>query len=256
MARGEKVLLEPFSGPLGPMPRLYRLAVLQRLLGVAPSRERAGIRDTIKNVFEFADFAVRQSLTADQTRAADERLYQRAPIQHGLFNMLELAAYFTGVDYHPLEGLGGPFGGITTEADDWKLVGPDPTIALVHMPRSLALAELDARGETNPRSILFRLDRRAAQWKTAPARSWEPFGIPQARLLAHLLERSEPWTKTELRRKIAGGEEENLRQIATRFRKAFRKLTRCTDIDPLPQGRGTGSYCIAEGLTFFGAVAR
>ncbi len=73
--------------------------------------------------------------------------------------MLELAAYILGEEYEALEGQGGPYSDLTLgpDADAWMLVGPEPKIANVRMPRELAFAELEDRGRLQPGSVLFRL---------------------------------------------------------------------------------------------------
>jgi hypothetical protein len=215
--------------PLGPMPRLYRLAVLHRL---SRSDETSGplvTSERLESAFAKARDAVNSWLRTHETKPESEGdQHLRAPIQEGLFNMLELAAYFLGAKYESLEGLGGPYTDLKLGPDTWMLVGPDQRLSTVRLPRELALAELEDRGRLQSGSVLFRLDRDRAEWKRAEQQDWKVPNFEQIHLLAFLLEQSQEWTTEKLRRRVTRDDGEDpearFRKVKQRLNEDFRKL--------------------------------
>jgi len=161
---------------LGPLPALYRLAVLHRL-----KKMKAGVTGTkIEAAFAKAEEAIHE---------AD--VDNKAQIQDHLFNMLEMAAYFTAVDYSEVDGMG-EYHGPEKHPHSWILVGPDPQMAEVKYSEAFALEELDALTKSHPKAVFFILRNLTspktgkgppAQWKTGQ-KEWQKASYPGLRLLA------------------------------------------------------------------------
>ena len=233
--------------PLGPMPRLYRLAVLHRLScqGVSVNPE------TPKTVLQRAREAVnRWPSSRDESSEHESKPHRQSPIQDGLINMLELAFYFLGEKYEPLEGLSGPYSDLMLGPDAWMLVGPDPIISRIKMPKELAFAELEDRGRALPDSVLFRLlSREHAEWRLASKPPWEPANADEILLLTLLLKKQSLRTE-ELRLRVAGadgkGSKDRFRQIKRRLKMKLGTLTgQKIDVVPPP---------VAAGPMIYGAV--
>ena len=97
---------------LGPVPQIYYLAALQRIKIASDNQEECRkIDGQIQEVFQKAYRGVRQ-LLANQRRDEEgtEEPPERSLLQEGRLNLLELATYFLGLTYEPLEGVGGPYG--------------------------------------------------------------------------------------------------------------------------------------------------
>lgn len=248
---------------LGPMPRLYRLAVLHRLTLDCPEDERERYRRRLGEAFELASKSVDswfkkpegdQPKGEGDRRAADSK---QGPLQDGLFNMLELAAYFLGFPYKSLEGKGGPFRDLMLGPDSWEVVGTALDAQGVKMPRQLACAELEEWGRIHPESVLFCLSRKEAKWRVATDGEWKNTNEDQLRLLANLLkERQIP--SEELRRRVVKWDSEdpvkNFRQVKRRLNTAIRTLTGAgLTLIPEPDRR-TQEQRLTPGLTIFGSV--
>lgn len=217
---------------LGPIPQIYYLAALQRIKNASDNQEECRkIDGQIQEVFQKAYREVRQLLAnqiSDKEDTAEPP--QRTPLQEGLVNMLELATYFLGRTYEPLEGVGGPYGDLLLgdqQDDGWFLAGPAPTIATVRYPRQLALMELEARGQASPDAILLRLPEHPerAAWKR-PGADWEETNKQHIRLLACLLVEGRSGSRLGLRDKVVGenGTDDNFRQVISRTRKGLENL--------------------------------
>jgi hypothetical protein len=172
--------------------------------------------------------------------------------------MLELATYFMGRSSRDLEGLGSDYDDLMLGPESWYVVGTDPGIALIRMPRTLAFAELDERGAAHPDAVLFRLDRGYAEWRLASEPGWKDMNADQARRLACPLTVGDGWSREELRRWVVGNDGEDpdarFRQAKTRLNAAFQELTGRPGVklfDPKSPGPVPR---IANGVILFGAV--
>ena len=259
-ARASGGAVSDAESPLGPMPRLYRLAILHRLsrpINAAGASVTAG---QLELVFNRARSDIERWLSTQVTEPeGDRRPHQKGPIQDGVFNMLELAAYFLGAKYELLEGLSGPYSDLMLGPNAWIVVGTGSTIAGLRMPRQLAFAELEDRGRlpSDGVRVLFRLFRDRAEWKLAEQTAWTPAIDEQIHLLAYLLYKRNSTTQ-ELRRRVTGGDgeapEARFRQVKRRLNLHFRKLTDVAfDLLPAPNPQSHVTR-IATGATIFGAV--
>ena len=104
-------------------------------------------------------------------------------LQHNLFNMAELAAYFTGFPYSGFEGRGlldlqmrmpgntenNIFSDLYCDLEQWQLAGTGEGFAQVAYPKAIAVSELESRmekGDFKPPCITFKfaLDRSCHHW--------------------------------------------------------------------------------------------
>ena len=230
---------------LGPLPQLYLLAVLHRLRrrGARGSDVRQLDQD-IAETFTEATQLTRETAFLDAS--ADSDPDARARLQDNAANLLELAAYFLGQDLRPLEGLRDPYSDLRA-GPAWCLVGRDPRLADVRYTRSLALAELQALGDSRPRSVLFRWPAPPGlpEWRLSTgADLWQGISHEQARLLTALLTRADGSRLVFVYAAVGEdpggdpGRDARYRKILERTRKALGILT----------GRSGASVIVAESI--------
>ena len=238
---------------LGPLPLIYRLAVLHRLANQTENKSNT-LRDQLGKVFHQAGEAIKKAgnrnwkdIGADPTRKT-----RGGPIQNSTFNMLELASYFLGNPYRALEGLGA----ITDPLDStyqprngqaWILVGPNPDISTVQMCKKVALEELEEFGRRNPDAVLFKLELQkplrgretdqSLSSRYAPDRHikkanppvWGKLNRDQRRMLAIIL-RTSDISHDDLRTALNTNRrealsDENFRQIRSRLNNYLKNMT-------------------------------
>lgn len=138
---------------LGPLPRLYLMAVLHRRRLSVKGSERATLDDRIDLVFQIA----REELAQRRGPGRDE-LDPR--LQDGVFNMLELAGLFLGRDLSDLEGRDGPFADLGLIASKAFRIydSADPSRPDLRYPYTLAVCEVEALAERDPGLLLVRDD--------------------------------------------------------------------------------------------------
>jgi hypothetical protein len=251
----------PPANLLGPLPRLYRLAVLHRIfLSETNDSARDRTRTMLRAVFDRARAEV---LTASAGSPRQPTVSVRGPrggtIQDTGFNLLELAAYFLGENYAPLEGLGLPDEELHRPSIAWCLVGPDPAIRRVSMLERLAVAELEARGRQHCDAILFKLPNYPGEpvWKRASDPDWRRVNDDHLRLLAMVL--SDPQiAPEELKRWVVPDESNDpdayYRQAVKRLRAGLRELTGLEIDRILPRDSATGRLVVSPEIRIYGAV--
>ncbi len=249
------------GNPLGPLPLLYRLAVLHRLASEAPRPESQRARAELPKALDQARDAVLRRLAVDESQSGRRSAgYQRPQVQHGLFNMLELSTYFMGSTTQNLEGIGSVYEDLMLDSEQWRMVGTVPGIADIRMPRQLALVELDERGSAHPDAVLFRLGLAGAQWRVASKSEWRVMNADHARLLGCLLGTSGEWSTERLRAQVVGTDGEDpdarFRQVMARLKSAFRELTGRPDVELFVREPGHRIPRVSANLTIFGAVDR
>jgi len=250
------------DGILGPMPHVYLLATLSRLRSELPGDARRVELDArFAAVFNKA-IELTKNLPYMRGRSSEES-YEDASIQHGILNLLELSAYYLKQPYVPLEGVGGAYRDLGL-GDDWFLVGPDPAIAAIRYPESLAVAELEARGEANPGAVLFRWPNCPEQptWK-APGDKWRKASDSQIRLVANIL-KPETRSRLSFRDRIVGEENDRddgvrkdarYRKIMSRTKEKLQELSRRPGADLIQPGVRDDIPLLAADLVVIGAVS-
>lgn len=153
------------SNSLGPLPRIYRLAAMFRC-----GREKEKMRPVFESLLGQIDSYTENIDPAD---SHDQQVIR----QNYLFNMVELAVYFTGYPYDELEGKGklnlrelgskygslrdsNPYSDLHSKMDNWGLVGSINGLASTPYPGEIALEELEDRmekGHIKPPCIAFRI---------------------------------------------------------------------------------------------------
>ncbi len=250
------------DGILGPMPHVYLLATLSRLRSEQPDdARRAELDARLAVVFKKA-IELTKNLPYIRSRSS-EGSYEDASIQHGIVNLLELSAYYLQQPYVPLEGVGGAYRDLGL-GEDWFLVGPDPAIAAIRYPESLAMAELEARGEANPGAVLFCWPMYPEQpmWK-APGDKWRKASEPHIRLVANIL-KPDTRSRLDFRDKIVGEEDDRddaarrdarYRQIVSRTEEKLQDLCGRPGADLIQPGVRNEVPVLAPDMVIFGAVS-
>jgi hypothetical protein len=158
---------------LGPLPGIYRLAVMHRLKASKKLIENV-IRDTTELLMSHSS-----------PYGKSEADFSGPGIQDAMFNMLELAVYFSGQDYRQLEGLGNYHGGLLQDMDPfsdlypyycpWVLQGNDRKISEIRYPKRLVLEELEERAGSETYNLLFCLNEAGniSQWRSANDKDWK-----------------------------------------------------------------------------------
>ena len=162
---------------LGPLPAVYHLPILHRISMlkpecVPPERMRAAFGRATKRVQEVSSSAPESVRNEDDLAERLERI--DAQKQHHLVNMLELSAFFMGLDYAPLEGMEGPFFDLfpgDRYKTGWVLLGQNPYIENIRVPKQLALAELETRRKEAPNALYFKLSQLEGtrEWGVGPS---------------------------------------------------------------------------------------
>jgi len=141
------------SDCLGPLPRIYRLAAMSR---------SGAKNEDMKVVF---DKLLDQINRFTENHDSSDRYDRMTALQNNYFNMLELAAYFTGYPYVGFEGKGriekgDPYSDLYSKMENWKLVGTIPGLASTAYPGEMAFEEIEDRmdrSEIKPPCVAFRI---------------------------------------------------------------------------------------------------
>lgn len=239
-------------GLLGPLPRIYQLAVLHRLRA---SRADAMLPAEIESAFRMAAQGVKERAGSPVPGRPSPRSALKGPIQDGALNLLELAAYFLGVPYEPLTGLG-PFDDLQLGPSAWVLVGPDPRTRRIRYPEMLVRAELEERAAADREGVSFEL-RRSGEgcWRMGTGTWSRPRQSNSIMLLCGLLLRCP--TLDALQRATVGGHDERgdtFRQYKSRLTRDLAELTGRPQKTLLEEDPASGVPRIAPGIQVFGAV--
>jgi hypothetical protein len=231
----------PAADVLGPMPRIYRLAVMHRLN--APEKQ-------IRALYGKARESIRRFQSGIDYQG------QRGSIQDCLFNMLELATYFLGIPYK-LEGEGSAFSGLELGKNDWYLVASGENLSGIRMPGPLARSELESRARRSPDALVFVLEENRPRWRIARQSGWADANADQLRLVACLLLGGGAWSTINLHEhvlKTMEFKESRFRKVKQRLNESFVELGH--DEKLVPDARGAGrQHQLLPGLPIIGAVS-
>ena len=242
-----------------PFPEIYRLSVLHRMR----SDSRKGHTDA--EILEAFDDAVASFRRWQASFSPEGNTWQRAQLQSGVFNMLELASYFLGMPYQ-LDGLGGDhidssLGSLfpADPALHWVLVGHEEELKTVRYSKSLALAELDAMGRRCPDAILFKLSSREENHVRLGADDdgWQRAGVNGLKLLAILLlkkARDRDDLHFMVMRIVRGGDTRPFRQMKHRLIESLAEMTKPHHETFLEEDLSTGIPRINGRIPVYGAI--
>jgi hypothetical protein len=161
---------------LGPLPFIYRIAVLFRL----KSFDDPFINQKLMEAYKKA--------MINLSNPAQSEINPK--MQTGFFNMLELSSYMAELPYKPLEGLGSePYKDIYLGSPTWFLVGRPSNISDVVYPKEFAFKELHEREKNSPNAVFFKLsaDSKTSEWRLGSFKGWEKTSEKHLYLLALLL---------------------------------------------------------------------
>ena len=211
------------SDRLGPIPLVYRLAVLHRLRQIL--KDRCEIDQTTAISDEVYERAVRlfQRMQFEIEVDRSERIER----QTALFNMLEFVTYLSGRPYQPIEGMSSLLPMDPFREGDWFVLGQD--IKRVRMTESMARWEFDCRAEECPETVLIELTgNSAARICLSKDRNWRVWSSEYAKLILLLLQNPEI-PRVELERRVVGTDggdpSSRFRQAKSRVKKELAKLT-------------------------------
>jgi len=199
------------SEKAGPIPLIYRLAVLHRL--VQSLIDKNDIAQAVAKSDEVHGKALGllRRMQYDSEVTNNDRIER----QSAAFNMLEFATYMSGRAYQPLEGSSflspmDPF-----REGKWFVVGRN--VDQINMTEAMARWEFDDRADKNPDLILIELTTaESARICLSRNREWSVWSNDYAKLV--LLPLRKPGiTKIDLERKVVGT---GGNDPAARFRKA------------------------------------
>lgn len=211
------------SEKVGPIPLIYRLAVLHRLVQSLTDKEkRKRAVDQSEKVYQKA-LSLFKHMRFDAERSATDRT-DRIERQSAAFNMLEFATYMSGRPYQPLEGVASISPNDPFRAGNWRVVGRG--VARINMTEEMARWEFEERAKQNPELFLIKLnERRKAEVCLAGKQNWAKLNNAGAKLLLLLIDNPEI-PKADLVRKV-GGTVEGEGEASVNFRQAKSRTTTC-----------------------------
>lgn len=201
---------------LGPMPSIYRMAVLLRMAHAAPSESLAsGCKALLSTIFK------RLSASFEDRRWEFNGTSRKSAIQGQLHNYLELVSYFTGEPYGKLQGMSSPFGDMMLP-DEWRIVSSGGTwmSRYARLSWQFARTELEARSSVDSPVLLFefgktRMGETASVWMP----DQEPARIPLRPMLLLLKYCTSPRAGSqELERSVIPAGQEGGSQLKTVLR--------------------------------------
>lgn len=256
----DRFFAEAASGNLlGPLPQIYRLPVLHRLRSEFEQdskgeRIREAFRDTLESLRNW-----------QASNGSGAEAWQRAQLQSGVFNMVELASYFLGMPYLPqLEGLGWnhPDSDNLTAffpsnpARHWCLVGHEKRLKAVRYSKELALEELDSISQRYPEAILFKLSSEEGCIRRG-AGEWMRESINGLKLLAVLL-LGEVADRDDLRKKVMsiprGGNTSPFRQMKRRLTVRLAELSGLPEQEIFLEDSAKGLPVVNREIPVYGAI--
>lgn len=235
---------------LGPLPSIYRLAVLQRLQATDKNDVST---TTINNAFKIAIDNFEKSFAVTSTSAQ---------LQNGWFNLLEIASYFLALPYSKLEGKGKLLKDKDLFKDkSWVIIGPDPESMGVRMHREIALSEIESRIKENPDSFFYILPHKDSKeeirkWRYGINDNWKKIeSYEPLRLLAILCAKKNNSIKDVKTAYRNANDDVAFRAAKTRLKKEFQKLTGLEE-NEIFAGLETpsGVPIVTDKIKIFGAV--
>jgi len=237
---------------LGPWPALFRLAALER--------RNSEQTESIKNAFIEAKDALIEYRRCIHSETSTPDLDPRPDFQ----KMLQVAGAFLGPD---LSSMPGKPMGYAQEPKGWVLVGYDPKLSALSLPRDFVLQEIEALSEKEKDAVFFKLSSKPLRADAAPLlRHWrmgrEAWQVvanyPALRLLAMILSKKRN-TMEGLVRKLCGGDSPTQRntfsQNKRRLRKDLMQITKGQAENLFVSGRGEFPE-INPAIQIYGAVEK
>lgn len=210
------------STPLGPLPAIFRLAVLhRRWLESKSSMERTALTTEVQRTFETAQQDVRLYAFKRHDQEHEPNAAPAWGVQEVVFNLLELATYFLGEKYEGLEGLGHFDVLRPKDNQEWILLGSEPATATISVTREFALAELEDWESQTKHGIVVLVPETLNDAEMRLVRSKKGFGNPKWTKLVALLAERGSTRRADLCRSVVGSKSENPRAA---FRKMLQRL--------------------------------
>ncbi|MBM63774.1 MAG: hypothetical protein CL484_12580 [Acidobacteria bacterium] len=239
---------------LSALTQIYRVAVLERLLKMEPNETlRKELERTRQEAF---DRARRELVRADPFSAADREDVLGKRLQGGLFNMLELTSYFTGLPYDGLEGRGSRLDD-ALDRGDWVIVGPEPETGRVHMSEATAKHELEDRArQSSGGEVFFRLGSTINDWKVPSEQQYSVRHRQQLKILALLCSAQGIEDEHALKQRVLSPQQgdDDYRQYKHRLKTGLNDLLGRADGELYDASSGRGGLRLSGDYVVYGAV--
>ncbi len=205
---------------MGPLPRVYQLAILHRLKIRDPQKQDL-YNQRIKSTFQdAADTIHLPSLVNSQHR-------DKFHLQGDQFNLLELASYFLELPYSPLLGSDDASRTSFDYSGSWIIVSNQADFKPVRYTERFEEIEVESLLLQSTEAIGFKIHEHGVDGSIGhgPADAWADGNAEQLRLLAKLLHNPD-CPRTDLLRKISNEavSDENFRQIKLRLKRKLKQL--------------------------------
>ncbi|MCP4480174.1 MAG: hypothetical protein GY818_18990 [Planctomycetaceae bacterium] len=216
------------SKSMGPLPRIYQLAILHRLKIRDPQNQDL-YNQRIKSTFQdAADTIHLPSLVNSQHR-------DKFHLQGDQFNLLELASYFLELPYSPLLGSDDASRTSFDYSGSWIIVSNQADFKPIRYTERFAEIEVESLLLQSTEAIGFKIHEHGVDGSIGhgPADAWADGNAEQLRLLANLLHNPD-CPRTDLLRKISNEavSDENFRQIKRRLKQKLKQLI-CDAKEPI-----------------------
>ena len=213
---------------MGPLPRIYQLAILHRLKSRDP-QNRDLYNQRIKSTFQdAADTIHLPSLVNSQHR-------DKFRLQGDQFNLLELASYFLELPYSPLRGSDDASRTSFDYSGSWIIVSNQADFKPIRYTERFAEIEVESLLLQSTEAIGFKIHEHGVDGNIGhgPADAWADGNAEQLRLLANLLH-NPGVSRVDLLRNISNEavSDENFRQIKRRLKQKLKQLI-CNAKEPI-----------------------
>ncbi len=205
---------------MGPLPRIYQLAILHRLKLHDPQNKEhydQRIQSTFK---EAVDTIHLPSLVNSEHR-------NKLCLQGDQFNLLELASYFLELPYNSLRGLDAASYAGFDYSGSWMIVSNQPDFKPIRYTERFAEIEVESLLRQSTEAIGFKIHERGVDGNIGhgPGDACADGNAEQLRLLANLLH-NPGVSRVDLLRNISNEtvSDENFRQIKLRLKRKLKQL--------------------------------
>ena len=215
---------------MGPLPRIYQLAILHRLKVHDPQNQEH-YDERIQSTFQEAvDTIHLPSLVNSEHR-------NKFRLQGDQFNLLELASYFLELPYESMRGLDDASKVGFDYSGSWMIVSNQPDLKPIRYTERFAEIEVESLLLESTEAIGFKIHKNGVDGNIGhgPFDAWVEGNAEQLRLLANLLHNPDS-SRTELLRYISNEavSSENFRQIKRRLKTKLKELVPGAD-EPIDQ---------------------
>ena len=247
--------------PYSAVAQIYRVAVLERRLKMELNEMRRNeLKTEQQEAFDGARKGLRVGPWPNAVVDGDELLGDH--LQGGVFNMLELSSYFTGLPYDDLEGRGSRLDH-ALEREDWVVVGPERETSRVHFSEAAAKQELEDRArQSSGGEVFFRLAQATSSgyghsdWRVAGQHKYDHQHQTHLKILALLCADQVIADEHALKQRLLSPQQsdDDYRQFKLRLKRGLERLLGRPVGELYEDLGGGGGLRLPRGLVAYGAV--